>query len=961
MAFDQTTRNRLQRFVNSAREILSEEFTRQLQAVYGMDPKQGTVADISSLTHLNNSQRQTAHILRETLEHYLATTPGKSDKDRVKQVLSRIVREQAFTVLNRLAALRMAEARDFLLESVGKGQSSKGFQLYRQLAGTSHGETGDAYRNYLFSLFDEFSIDLAVLFDRYSTQGRLFPRESALLELLAEINHHEIEALWAEDETIGWIYQYFNSQEERKKMRAESQAPRNSRELAVRNQFFTPRYVVEFLTDNTLGRIWYEMTQGNTALIDRCSYLVRRPNEIFLKLDEQSPETGSVEGESLSQDELLKQPVYIPYRKLKDPRSIRMLDPACGSMHFGLYAFDLYEQIYLEAWQLEQELGPDAFQREANQQALQTSFANLDEFKAQIPKLIIENNIHGVDIDPRAVQIAGLSLWQRAQRAWQQQGVKPQQRPVIVKSNIVCAEPMPGDKDLLKEFTRKLHPPALGQLVEVIFDKMELAGEAGTLLKIEEEIQKAIDEAHVQWETKKGSDSIGDLFQDELEAATPQQELGFDLYGIDNETFWDDAERLILRALRDYADRAEFDTDQKRLFAEDAAKGFAFIDLCRKRFDVVLMNPPFGDFSRDWKTEAKIHYKYTYNDIFAAFTDRMLDKVGSNGLIGSITSRTCFFLSSFKNWREEIIIKKSGMSVAVDLGESVMDNAMVESVAYVVGNLPTAKKPLFFRALTSKDRDVILSNELSKLKSKEIGGNTFICTLQGFSMLDFSPFSYWIDPSVTSKLSKYKNFNEMGGEVKVGLQTGDDFRFCRLEWEIPPTSKSCYFFPENENYCSLDDDNYNFYKKRFNSSENKWFPFVKAGASMPWYSPITLFVNYYKDGYELKNFKDKKGNARAYIRNSDFYFRSGFSWTRRANRFYPYYIAPGCIPSVSRYMAYPFPGKEFSTVGFTASNIVSSIMRLYGEKFDRPNFLVENLKSLPFPDIKDNLAIVNLR
>ena len=92
-----------------------------------------------------------------------------------------------------------------------------------------------------------------MLFDRHSAQGRLFPRESALLELLDLINHHEIEPLWAEDETIGWIYQYFNSQEERKKMRAESQAPRNSRELAVRNQFFTPRYVVEFLTDNTLG------------------------------------------------------------------------------------------------------------------------------------------------------------------------------------------------------------------------------------------------------------------------------------------------------------------------------------------------------------------------------------------------------------------------------------------------------------------------------------------------------------------------------------------------------------------------------------------------------------------------------------------------------------------------------------------------------------------------------------
>ena len=71
-----------------------------------------------------------------------------------------------------------------------------------------------------------------------------------------ELNKPELTGLWVEDETIGWIYQYFNPQEERRAMRKASQAPRNSRELAVRNQFFTPRYVVEFLTDNTLGRTW---------------------------------------------------------------------------------------------------------------------------------------------------------------------------------------------------------------------------------------------------------------------------------------------------------------------------------------------------------------------------------------------------------------------------------------------------------------------------------------------------------------------------------------------------------------------------------------------------------------------------------------------------------------------------------------------------------------------------------
>src|SRR2546430_2185455 len=141
-------------------------------------------------------------------------------------------------------------------------------------------------------------------------------------------------------------------------MREESSAPRNSRELAVRNQFFTPRYVVQFLTDNTLGRLWYEMTCGETALAGTCCYLVRRPTEVFLKEGEHPPEPEEAK-EDLSQEELLKQPVHVPFRPLKDPRDIKMLDPACGSMHFGLYAFDLFEQIYEETWELEGRDGAD--------------------------------------------------------------------------------------------------------------------------------------------------------------------------------------------------------------------------------------------------------------------------------------------------------------------------------------------------------------------------------------------------------------------------------------------------------------------------------------------------------------------------------------------------------------------------------------------------------------------------
>lgn len=123
MAFDQTTRNRLQHFVNDARKVQEEEFTRQLQNDYGLHPSSGTITQQESLRHLNDAQRETARILRDTLANYCA-----SQEDDAQTGLKRIVREQAFTVLNRLAALRMAEARGLLIESVGNGYQARAFR-----------------------------------------------------------------------------------------------------------------------------------------------------------------------------------------------------------------------------------------------------------------------------------------------------------------------------------------------------------------------------------------------------------------------------------------------------------------------------------------------------------------------------------------------------------------------------------------------------------------------------------------------------------------------------------------------------------------------------------------------------------------------------------------------------------------------------------------------------------------
>ena len=182
--------------------------------------------------------------------------------------------------------------------------------------------------------------------------------------------------------------------------------------------------MVEILTDNTLGRIWYEMTKGQTKLVNECEYLIRRPNEIFLNQGEEA--AAPPPNEVLSQEELLKQAVYIEHRELKDPRDIKMLDPACGSMHFGLYCFDLFERIYDEAWDIELTQGAETFERENDQAPLTKTYSDKAEFLKHVPRLIIENNIHGVDIDPRATQVAGMSLWQRAHNSWQKAEIKPQ-------------------------------------------------------------------------------------------------------------------------------------------------------------------------------------------------------------------------------------------------------------------------------------------------------------------------------------------------------------------------------------------------------------------------------------------------------------------------------------------------------------------------------------------------------
>jgi len=972
MAFDKPTRARLARFVSEAREVLTSEFTEKFQSLYGLSPS-GEITPLEDLPNLDDTQRATAQLLRERLAHLVAGNP--SERNAPASAVARLSREQAFTILNRLAAIRMAEKRGLIVECVGRAYESNGFRVYCQVAGSALGDTYHRYRRYLFCLFDELAVDLGVLFDRRSPFGLLFPRASCLLKLLGLLNAPDLETLWAEDETIGWIYQYWNDPAERKKMREESAAPRNSRELAVRNQFFTPRYVVEFLTDNTLGRIWYEMTQGQTKLKDQCRYLVRRPNEIFLKPGENPPATPTPsaakdspsppsEGEegrgevgrpstlnpqpatALTQEELLLQPVHIPHRPLKDPRTILMLDPACGSMHFGLYAFDLFEAIYDEAWDIAKSgpVPPGADKSFSDFCLLPSEFSSKEEFLRQVPRLIIEHNLHGIDIDPRCAQIAGLSLWLRAHKAWQRLGLRPTERPAIKRSNIVCAEPMPGEKELLREFVEcefqvEERGVFLG-LLEAIFDKMQLAGEAGSLIKIEEEIRSAIEAARAAWQILQNRPE--ELFStSELNAITIQPELDVtsNLRTLTSD-FWETAESRLLTALRDYAEQAENGGGfQRRLFAEDAARGFAFIDVCRKRYDVAVMNPPFGEPSKGSKNYIIANYPRTKNDVYAAFVERWLSRLYQNGRLAAITSRTGFFLGSFHKWREEVLLKEANPMVLADLGMGVLDSAMVETAAYVIERASVNSSLLCFRHLQDEDKGASLYEEVEALRSAEATPRVFAVLPVDFKCVPGAPFAYWVKKSVRELFATLPAAESGSRRIALGLSTKNDTRFVRVWWEVESGSVG---------------------------RDKKWANYANGGSFSPFHFSYPALVLAERDCAELRAYLVLKfpylgGNAGWILHDENDYRSPVISWPLRTHAFSPAFLPRDFFFSARTYAAVIAPDRIPAYVGLFASEIVDFLLKVSLGRSGHPEFVTGVVRSLPVPqDIENEPRIAEL-
>src|SRR5262249_34599603 len=156
-----------------------------------------------------------------------------------------------------------------------------------------------------------------------------------------------------------------------------------------------------------------------------------------------------------------------------------------------------------------------------------------------------------------------------------------------------------------------------------------------------------------------------------------------------------------------------------------------------------------------------------YNDIFAAFIERNLAMLLPGGMLGAITSRTGFFLTSFTRWRKNVLLKRTNIQALVDLGSDVLDTAMVETAAYCLEHrLPQGVSP-FIRVLVHQDEEkqLALLQAIEALNWGHPKDTVFLASATHFDVLPDSPFVYWIPEAIQQRLTAHPTFEPAAAEV----------------------------------------------------------------------------------------------------------------------------------------------------------------------------------------------------
>ncbi len=184
-------------------------------------------------------------------------------------------------------------------------------------------------------------------------------------------------------------------------------------------------------------------------------------------------------------------------------------------------------------------------------------------------------------------------------------------------------------------------------------------------------------------------------------------------------------------------------------------------------------------------------------------------------------------------------------------------------------------KTTFLRLLKAEDKEAALREAVGSVRSGGAGRDTvFSLEAEKFSKVPNSPFAYWVDDEIRELFTKFPPFESEGRTVRVGLQTGDDFRFVRAWWEVKAERR---LDAGNGPDWRADLPAFQAWCRKRTHEGKYWAPFAKGGEYSPYYADIHLVVNWKDEGEDMKAFSG------SVIRNESFYFRPGVTWPVRTD------------------------------------------------------------------------------
>ncbi len=717
-----------------------------------------------------------------------------------------VIEEVAYIWFNRFIALRFMEINDYLptgvrvLSSVEEGKTEPDIikealnidlnvdkEIVFRLQDSN--DTEDLYKYLLIRQCNQLGKIMPSVFEEIEDYtelllpDKLLAEGSVIRDLVEEIEEYdwkielneEEQKLEAEKgehgiEIIGWLYQYYIS-EKHVEIVGLNKGAIKKEDIPAATQLFTPKWIVKYMVENSLGRLWLE-SHPNEELKAQWKY--------YLEEAEQEPEVQK-------QLDELKNPNL-------NPEDIKVLDPAMGSGHILVYAFDVLYEIYLSVGYSERE----------------------------IPTLILEKNLYGLDIDDRAGQLASFALLMKA---------RSKNRRIFrnkPKLNLCSIQESNG-----------------------IVDSGKWAVDSKEL--VEYFVQGATEKEKVK--LKADIEYFIDIFYDAKEYGSILEVKGIDFDALENR----------IEEIRNGGTADLFEYHYKNVILEEVVPLILQAMIMSQKYNVVCTNPPYMGskyINSKLKNYISEHFNDVKADLFSVFIKRNCHYAEKNAHLGFMTPFVWMFISSYEKLRKTII---SGMSITslIQLEYSGFAEATVPICTFTLRNTFTGETGEFISLSNFRGADNQPIKTLEAVANPNVDYR-YTSHTSDFSKIPGSPIAYWASEAVFSIFKKGIMVGNIV-DVKRGMTTSDNNRFLRFWVEV--NNKKICFNAKNHQEAFI--------------SGAKWFPYSKGGGYRKWYGYNQFLIDWEDNGKRVIDFAKtiNKSYTRTIV-NIDYYFLPsvGFSY-----------------------------------------------------------------------------------